>query len=268
MDIYFDTNKTEQRRRKLNDIYNEFYCDNQRCKYYNECSQEPTSKGFINGYDSSYSAKLGEWYDLYINGKPLRIVVVGKEAPSKSLPLSKPARLSDFKSENGKGRVNKHYQETYKMLCYMFNHSSGKKLVQQQGAVLKAFCLTNLYRCAFKKNPNDRTGLKNNVTQFQNCRKILQKELQVLEPTILILQNRELKAIAFYPDSELISGSDRLYYSRQNDCYIIESAHPCVQNSTWYKFEFPLFKKQVNYLQNLGVLPTEDVYVVFDAMEV
>ena len=252
--INFDFTKTEERKYKLNKMYDKFYCDKGKCQHYDTCSKEMCTKY---SYSSSRCIKLGKYYDIKANGNDIRIVFVGKEGPNKQEAIGRPAKLSESLV---KGRVTTHWLTSYKMICDMLNAEKYKSVRgpfrNQPDMCLQAFALTNVYRCAFKnKGLDQRTDIPNNEQQKNNCISILKEELSILNPTILVLQG--IKVIDLFDDSEQIKNGLFLRKTNSNFCYIIETHHPCwrEKGKNWEKTEHPIFIENVEYLRSKGILP-------------
>lgn len=256
--IYFE--KTKERKNLAEKMYSDYY-KNGICTFKKNCT------GNINkGYHSSYALQIGENYDFDIDGRPIRILFMGKESPAdkstKNVPRT--ATLMEVAedwaaSHNGRKRVNLHYQETYKMLCYMLNYNPEPiyPFYNRDDKVLKHFALTNRYRC---KLDNGRTNITNNHEQRKNCLCILREELRIMKPTVIVLQLQETTADELFFDDENRTeklkrdeNTERVVYSPKYDCYVIETIHPNTRGA-WWKHK-PKFLKSVDYLKYKGVLP-------------
>lgn len=269
LNVTSDKKAYKQIMEELEKLYDSYYLKNNGiCQYYGECSEEAIKEGYVKGYNSDYAAKVGENYVLKVCEKNIRIVIAGQEALYKKQYLEPPARLIEWEV-----KVNQHYQETYKILCEMLNYNwkydSDEKIGRtqdsavyrnKQDAVLTAYTLTNLYRCAFKKNKED-TQAEHYTKQTENCTEIFRKELDILKPNVLVIQNNKFKAKGIYSEAVQptdYTANDKLYYDTANDCYIIEMYHPAVHDGRLYKKSVEEFREAVKYLRRKDVLPTED----------
>lgn len=256
--LSFDKDKTKTRKCELRKMYEKFYCtSDNKCRYYGECSQGMNTEC---GYDSTYAAKVANNYDIKFDGKDIRILFVGKECPNKNEVFCPPARLSDF---TGKGGVNGHYRETFKMLKKLLNYNPPdiRPYRDQNDHILQAFALTNAYRCAFKTNQNQRCRISNNDTQKKNCLKILKEELKTLEPTVVVIQTKAVDPHWLYLDAEETE-CEQLFYSDEKKCYIIWCDYPTT--AKWNKQGRYGFEKIVGVLQNKGIIPKCDMTSAFD----
>ena len=234
------------------------------CLYAKRCLLNTTK-----GYHSSRALRIGENYDFEINGIPTRILFMGKESPAdeatKAIPRT--ATLVEVAedwalSHNGEKRVNLHYQETYKMLCYMLNYNPSQIRLfrDREDNVLQYFALTNRYRC---KQDDGRTHITNNYEQKTNCLKILQEEIHIMRPTIIVLQLQETTSKDLFSDDKNLSiklndaDAERVVYSPKYECYVVETIHPNTRGA-WWKHK-PKFIKSIDYLKNIGVLPSKTI---------
>ena len=263
MTISSNPAQTQARKEKLEVMYAEFYNGKLgQCRFYEDCACGLVNEN-PNGYRFSYAALVGSHYDLSLtaNNKNIRILFVGKEGRSGNSKLDTPVRLSDFSLEK---KVNLHYRETYKMLCEMlgYNWKNGKckdkfKFLNKPDANLACYALTNLYRCAFKKNDDDVRNIPNSDAQKERCLSILREEIRILEPTVIVLQKGDLHAEMIAGDAEPVDSAIGLFYSKKSDAHILETIHPS-NYGKWYRTYKPRFTKAVNYLKAKGKLPAPD----------
>ena len=251
--------RTIERKAALESCYTAFYRHEQGCRFFEHCSDGLVDK-FPNGYRFSKTVSLGVHYDLTIDGLDVRILFIGKEGRSGRNALRQPARLTDFREEK---KVNLHYRETYKMLCEMlgYNYENGKlkdhsKFLCKPDANLACYALTNLYRCAFKQHDSDVKSIPNTKAQTANCLTILREELRILEPTVIILQKADLRAVHIAPDAIVVEKACGLYVSESLQAYLIETSHPS-NFGKWYRESKPRFSRAVNALRARGALPAQ-----------
>lgn len=264
MCIISDRTTTEKMKESLNELYQRHYMGG-KCACYDECAKGSETVE----HHCSYAAKVGSDYALKYNGQEIRIVIVGKEGKeeekeNEKKALKEPERLKGWIGV--KGGVNPHYRETFKILCEMLNYNKGHgNFCYRDDPVLTTFTLTNLYRCDFRKKGK----VSNTTVQTENCLKLLRKELDILKPTVLVLQCNSMTAREIYNkknDSlmELKEISEKFYYNPNENCYIIEMVHP--RNAKlWYNESVPRLKRAVEYLQQEGKLPSSDTTALFNS---
>lgn len=289
LNITSDKKAYEQIMADLENLYkNKFYICENKCIHYAYCFEKAKEKGYIDGWDSDYAAKVGKNYPLQIDNKEIRIVVIGKEGLGWNDKLTPPAQL--------KGAYNHHYRETYKVLCEMLNYNwnveEKKNKIEDEfknrpDEVLTAFTLTNTYRCSFakkylkeqKKKQNEDTEqyaytLYRTNSQNKHCIKILRRELEILNPTILFIQNAGLSANRIFDDKgvypnavlkRICEKKDKKdqwsftfshYVNEGNECYIIQTVHPTCYGR-WYYFTENYLSKIIDYLREKNKLPSK-----------
>ena len=235
--VVADTESTDNRRQRLNNLYNRLYCDG-KCKNAKECENSIHMRSCENWIKNDWSAKIGDNYDLTINEKPVRILIIGKEGKSFSDCLTKPSRWW--------AEINRHYKLTYNLLKDIFSYWPKN---DADDIVLTMFALTNTYSCAFRRYKDQTKGIKNSEIQRRNCSEIRREEIKILEPTLIVIQYDYLTATDLCNDAANCCG--KVYYSKEFNCYIIESSHPSCRKHPWKKD----LDESISYLKNNGVLP-------------
>ena len=169
----------------LNEMYDNFYKNG--CNY-NSCSncmhESPVNIKF------DYAAKVGEDYGQV---GAYKVLVVGKESKNQHVTVEKPA---DDISKS----PNTHYRGTIYTLALLLTNevpeSTSVNDLRKYNDLLKQFCLTNYFKCAFreydKSKINEPTvrGLPANRFMKDTCYKLLLREIEILEPDIVIMQGK------------------------------------------------------------------------------
>lgn len=275
LNISSDKNSYEQIKNDLEKLYKSYYCSNNgACKYYDDCLKAAQENNYEPKYNFNHAVRLGENYPLIVNDKEVRIVVIGKESLEENTSVESPGRLAvNFDKIGG---VNPHYRETYRILCKLMNYNwdfekneniEKGNYRRRPDAALTAFALTNMYRCAFGEYNKKGFKIHRTDEQHKRCGEILRKEIEILKPTILLIQNADLKAKYIFPEtnirkiSEKNNDKGRLIYNfssckdkDNNECYIIQTVHPTCYGR-WYDFVNNYLTDVVNYLREKGALP-------------
>jgi hypothetical protein len=147
---------------------------------------------------------LGHHYDLMRDGRPLRIVVIGQEDGGLIGHVSLQARYDRlhrvsglerrYKREGSQRARNPHMRGTTSALRLIFDKGLGtdwdEEFIQSAAGdrfhMFDAFALVNVLLCGAHK-PGDATSQATKVMKH-NCLKHLAATLQILEPTLLVLQ--------------------------------------------------------------------------------
>jgi len=243
-------------------MYHAHYSYNGTCECFLSCSENMPNASGIN----CCKLKLGENY-----GKDIpKIMFVGKEGISPNPDISNPSKITEVHNNNF------HYFGTIHTLSYILKKISGDEFLDRDrinGESLRRFddlganmCLTNYFKCAFRKEKSNNHDVTVNDRMKENCPAILAKEIEILKPDILIMQGKfssahfwgrrkgKLLDICDF-DSELISlhrpgegriSADRyVYKSTGAPLYIIWGYHPCAHGGLWYK-SLEDFKKAID----------------------
>jgi hypothetical protein len=172
------------------------------CPHRTACKASiPSQHSFLAGTMSH----VGKRYDLRLGDKPLRVVVVGQEAPHKTV-VSMADRYHAIhdvcglekryrKDAEHAGR-NPHMRGTTSALRVIFGNglgsdAAGEWVHPQNGRpfhVFDGFALVNRLLCF--AGPEGTSQGRATKTMLGNCREHLSSTLEVLEPTILILQGQ------------------------------------------------------------------------------
>lgn len=237
-----DLEKTKARKRELENFYFQWY-ENGKCSYSSDC--EPKKKNteqFWKRYD--WSCKIGNFYDMYFNGKELRIAVIGKEGLVTRHELSTPALISEAD--------NRHWKVTFKYLCMMFGYVY-RKDEELNDSVLRMMSLTNRFSCLFREYEGQKNGIPNTENQRGFCLKRLKTELDILQPTVILIQNDGLMASCCADDvlTETSFEHGSVSFSMSRGCYIINTSHPCCRKHPWAED----LKKSIEYVRKRGWLP-------------
>ena len=230
----------------LDQMYQEHYCGG-ICPYYDVCfaSTEVNPK-----FKFDYAAKVGANYS---NNSKVKVLVVGQEG--------KNGHTRTGKTEERIEQDNEHYRKTLYtlalILCKDTPKGFSKEALRPYEKLLKNFCLTNYYKCAIQKgNAYACRDLPHTQTMRANCYRILVKEIDILEPDIVIIQGKFTPESfwAAYENGKRIDGnkteendSISLYrYTHKNGkpFYVLYGYHPCYYQA-WSGDLLDNFKKMI-----------------------
>ena len=195
-----DHQATSQRLRDLSDYMTTNVLAGKRfvCRSWDECESSISAKCTFTEGQLSH---VGNHFDLVREGRPIRVVVVGQERGGQHASITLPERSTEvlgsglsrrFIAEKGHKKRNPHMLGTTLALKTIFDlpqdtdHSSefidegGKKI-----HIFDCFALVNRLLCAAHLG---RTNGKPTSTMFKNCEDHFRATLEILEPTIVIIQ--------------------------------------------------------------------------------
>lgn len=248
---------------KLEEMYRKEYSCDGKCICFSKCS-----KDIPNGAEINCSRlKIGENYD---NPEHPKIMFVGKEGVSKCYEIGAPAKVSEVH--------NPHYVGTFHTLAYILDKINCKDFVnesiineehlKQFDDLSSEFCLTNYFKCAFKKNlESSNHNVATNKEMEKYCPHILTNEINILRPDIIIVQgkfstsdfwgnkNGTLETVCehtetlYKSDDYNISVDKYHYLDNGKNLYIIWGYHPCAYGRIWFK-SLDRFKEAINKVKD------------------
>lgn len=172
---------------KLQKMYDDQVYEKGFCEYQNDCIEGLRDKRVKFRFDR---VKLGERY-----GKDPRLPKIvcvgleGKHDKCENLIVQK-------EIDNPSNTVwNAHYVGVRYVLAYLLSSFEGKEKPENKFKytlnnyqdTIKCYALTNIYKCAFG-DPNQSSGLEHSAAMCINCQKILFREIDILQPDVLIIQ--------------------------------------------------------------------------------
>lgn len=251
-------------REALLDVYKNHYT-NGVCPNIDSCSTNMPVCGH------RYSvARLGCNYG---NTEKPKVLFVGKEgtdSPGKIDPsfIKEPASLSDDVRPD-----NWHYFGTiYTAAAFLSNYSTNDADQINKHALLPFndlrhdFCLTNYYKCAFKKEEDEEKyhDVGTNIQMRKNCVRILLDEIKALRPDIIVIQGKFCHS-SFWDKKGLLSFASAEWnqklipeynisitkYKRTNGSYfyVLWSYHPCAHGRRWFN-TLPALNAAITYIKN------------------
>ena len=176
---------------RLNNMYNSafYFQEGGFCRYYSECRPDNIDMKFC-----SDRCKVGNKYGT--DGIP-RIVFIGLEGKHDEIKVIQQISLNDRESMPSKSAYNPHYKGVRYVLSYLISGILSKEKPQRTIKAelnkeeyishLDYYCLCNLYKCAFGSS-NASSGLTHTDNMQKHCQEILLKEIEILNPEIIVVQ--------------------------------------------------------------------------------
>ena len=183
----FDLERTENRFSDLNSYYSAqgLRADDFSCSHYRECecsTPSDCSKQYAGG-----TAALMPFYDANYAGQDVRILIVGKENGYSASSEFGTARNFRENSTNFYNCINwkkknNHMKGNLVTLAHIYGFHSEY--------LFAAYAASNGLKCGFQKagKLENVSGLPDTKVMRENCSKHLVKEIEILEPTIVICQ--------------------------------------------------------------------------------
>jgi len=210
------------------------------CCHYRECK-----KSYSGDFFEGQSYHIGKFYDVKINKKPFRIMVVGQELGRRKRKLTIDDRYMKMLSPEEEGWVfderNSHMKGTTSVLRLLFGKNLGvdyesEFLDMTNGKkchIFDAFAFVNYLLCSALKEGQGMAG-KSTCTMKNNCFEHFRNTVKILKPNVIIVQGKVIwewikdsfDNIKPYPRSEII------YQAKVNNFSAIVASfiHPSVRN--------------------------------------
>ena len=201
MAIACDRKKTEARLWNLERYFdaNAWGADAE-CESYRSCKASHSGRFF-----EGQLHHIGRFYDLAVDGVPLRIVVVGQEyghCPARVGLEARHERIMragnerGFKAEPGLKARNPHMRGTTSVLRMIFGVAPGTdrdsefvRIGRERVHVFDAFSLVNYLLCSAVSGDGGKKGLSTK-TMRRNCQGHFSEALRILEPSVAIVQGK------------------------------------------------------------------------------
>lgn len=253
--ITCDLNQSKQRQQRLKAYLTANVMANNRflCANFRECKS--SHPGIF--YEGQLH-HVGDYYDLSVDGKPLRVVVVGMSYGHKPAKVTMEKRRhmvvvetglkKEFKAGNVLPHRNFHMKGTTNLLRLLFNiplgidHASEFLQVNDYDKVhmFDAFSLVNYLLCSAIKS-DDSTTDKSTGSMRQNCRDHFRHTLEILEPTIAVVQGKGFQDLVkkSMDSVKSVDNSDLVYQVQleKNEFHLLTFSHPAARNNTGWASE-------------------------------
>lgn len=162
------------------------------CMRHTDCKASATGRAFYEGQ----LHHLGTHYDLEIDGRPMRIVIVGQEYGSDTPLVDLDQRhetILKSASLGWRGR-NPHMKGTTTLLRLLHGRDPGKddegeQLLLESGETIhlfEGFALANYLLCSAVREGS--THGQATDTMRHNCARHFKQAIEILEPTLIVLQ--------------------------------------------------------------------------------
>lgn len=194
---------TRTRQRKLQEYVRsqliasigEFICTDQ-----SECRASRENFYFHEGQMSH----LGKHYDLEIDGRPTRIVIMGVHygQPRKCVDLEERHEMISGRAEQNFGERNPHMGGVTSTLRSLLGRELGRdeegETLMQKTHIFDGFALVNYLLCSALEEPRDSSqkgGGKAHpsTAMHKNCSRHLKATLEILDPTLIVVHGQGVR---------------------------------------------------------------------------
>ena len=170
----------EQYNYELKRAYDLFYSQNGKCPCFEQCSAKMEKPKI----QFDRATRVGVNYG---SGKYPKVLMLGQEGTNSHTTFEEPCRSL-------KGASRQHYPKTLYTLAMILKREQPKSWAQDDLKIYEElfthYALTNYFKCAFSDDPDKVNGLPHNKSMKDNCFNLLLKEIDVLEPDLLVVQGK------------------------------------------------------------------------------
>ncbi len=170
----------EQYQAELEHVYEEVYSHLGQCSFFEMCSSNMEKPKF----QCDFAARVGVNYG---SGKYPKVLMLGQEGTTGHTAFAEPSRSLQ-------GASKQHYPKTLYTLALILNREQPKSWAQEDlqkyEGLFTHYALTNYYKCAFSNDSDKVNGLSHNNAMKNHCYKLLLKEMDVLEPDLMVVQGK------------------------------------------------------------------------------
>jgi len=206
------------------------------CCHYRECK-----KSRPNNFFEGQSYHIGNSYDLKINNKPFRIMVVGQELGHRRRKLTLKDRCLEMACPEEETWIfkkrNQHFRGTTSILRLLLGKNLGEDYESEfinlpngeERHIFDAFAFTNYLLCSALRNEQGMTGASSSKMK-KNCCEHFINSVKILKPNAIIVQGFGIGGWIkdSFDDIKPISGSEIIYQAEVNNFSTIVAffSHP------------------------------------------
>jgi hypothetical protein len=196
---------------------------------------------------------VGKFYDLFLNGRPFRIAIVGQEYGNGPGLVTRERRSRDvaddtglrkrFLSDGGYPGRNPHMRGTTSLLRLLFGREPGRDYEGEWLAldggrihVFDAFALTNFLLCSAISGDEGGIGSKrgrSTAAMQRNCSRHFAAVVEILEPSVVVAQGagvRTWMAPLLDRVTSIATNLERVVLSGHH-CLLASFTHPSVPSA-------------------------------------
>lgn len=215
------------------------------CPFVANCQNSCSAKHFY----VDQRPHIGDHYDIHIDGEPQRIVVIGQEYGTSDQFVSVDDRTHTIHAcgDHRFGKRNPHMRGTTSILRLLLgkglgSDAEGERLGVGEAHLFQGFSLVNALMCsAIDRSPSEESGSgsaqgRASATMFKNCSNHLRALLQILEPTVVVVQGTNHKivaAVSLALDASLLPGRQCVEVAGR-DAEVLIIPHPSAPSYGWW----------------------------------
>ncbi len=208
MRIIFDPQQTAQRAARLAAYYSQHLLAHEHflCRHCAACKASYTNEA--GHYSEGQLNAPGTHYDLTVDDRPLRIVIVGQESGTglahttmadRRAAIARAATEQRFVAEADHPARTQHMKGITNVLRLLFGNGlgtdyAGEFVTLTDGSdvhLLHCFTLVNYLLCSAHSTKRSKRG-ESTATMRRNCNEHFRATLEILEPTVVIVEGKAM----------------------------------------------------------------------------
>lgn len=236
--------ETNQRTAALADYYSHYVLHQERflCRHCAACKASYTNAD--GRYSEGQLNAPGTHYDLTVEGRPLRIVIVGQESGTgrehttmadRRAAIANTATEQRFVAEPGHSARTQHMKGITNVLRLLFDKGlgtdyTGEFVTLTDGSdvhLLHCFTLVNYLLCSAHSTKRSKRG-ESTATMRRNCNEHFRATLELLEPTVVIVEGKAMWPHVRRAFDRMEAVEEPIFRATIgiNECFILSFTHP------------------------------------------
>ncbi|MCB0063527.1 MAG: hypothetical protein KDE19_15500 [Caldilineaceae bacterium] len=212
------------------------------CRHCTACKASYTTED--GRYSEGQLNAPGTHYDLTVDGKPLRIVVVGQESGTglahttmadRRAAIAHTAAEQRFVAEPGHAARTQHMKGITNVLRLLFGKGLGTNYADEfieleDGRavhLLHCFALVNYLLCSAHSTKRSKRG-ESTTTMRRNCNEHFRATLEILEPTVVIVEGKAMwpNVRRAFDSIAVVDGVIHRATLGQREMFVLSFTHP------------------------------------------
>ncbi len=241
----FDAARTFERIRELDSYLGKAVLNGGRfvCRHARECRASCAGE-----LREGQLHHVGPYYDLTLDGRHLRIAIVGQERAGEPARVSRAERYQmimssalekRFAADGEHGARDSHMKGTTSALRLLFGQGLGADHASEfiyfpDGEACHLFdacALTNLVLCSAHSEGGGSAG-RSTATMRENCSAHFRRTMEILEPTVIIVQGKDAGrwVLSAFDEVESLGGPLKRVTLGENAALLAVFTHPAARH--------------------------------------
>ncbi len=213
-----------------------------RCRHCVACKTSYTNKE--GRYSEGQLNAPGSHYDLTVDERPLRIVIVGQESGTglahttmaqRQAAIAHTAAQQRFVAEPGYSARTQHMKGITNILRLLFNKGLGTEYAEEfvtltdgsEVHLLHCFALVNYLLCSAHSSKRSKRG-ESTATMRRNCNEHFRATLEILAPTVVIVEGKAMWPNVRRAFDTMQAVEEPIFRATigAHECFVLSFTHP------------------------------------------